>query len=615
MEKRKAAANIFMEQQEMPAEERRQEQDAPAFSTVEAAAAPSPMLSGAMQATVPAAPRQARRKLNISNLKTSEELQLEKEPIQIRNTGLWFWRRIIVPPNAYVIHTRINRKGPVTVGLGLSFRYNPNKDSYLVIPAAMQTIGVVANCITKEKQGINILGYVQWQIEDFQTAYKRLDFSDRNDPLGIVNAQLREQAEAAIKDKIATMSVDEVLTDKEPVIEELTERLKLVAEGKSGKADGDRGLGIKIVTVQIREAIVCSETLWTNLQSPFRNEKQKAARISYLDMDSEIKKKEMEARRFQEVGQTETLFEIEAIKQKKQTETLELQLREQNIRSLKEQESVRERIRHQEDTTMAQMDSEERIKTGQSRIDVDGVKRELAMKTDKELIRLTEEERLAVSQKGLEEKVIGIRLELSKAEHGLETLLQENRDLLESKILEARMARERTENAVRLAMENEKNTLLLEVKKREVEIEELRQKIRNMTADNDVLSRLIEKLPEIASQMPEIKDLRILSTGTQDQGFDSLVNFVKKVLEMANLMEVNNHHQRWWLFRDRCPYRAASRRGRSVAALFPLRVPYLPGISHISESVLHLSRLYLRSIRVPRNGFPSMAFSLTPDSF
>ena len=53
-------------------------------------------------------------------------------------------------------------------------------------------------------------------------AYRKLDFSDSRDPLGIVNAQLREQAEAAIKDKIATMSVEEVLTDKEPIIEELT---------------------------------------------------------------------------------------------------------------------------------------------------------------------------------------------------------------------------------------------------------------------------------------------------------------------------------------------------------------------------------------------------------
>ena len=49
-------------------------------------------------------------------------------------------------------------------------------------------------------------------------------FGLRRAALGIVNAQLREQAEAAIKDKIATMSVEDVLTDKAPIIEELTAR-------------------------------------------------------------------------------------------------------------------------------------------------------------------------------------------------------------------------------------------------------------------------------------------------------------------------------------------------------------------------------------------------------
>src|SRR5258707_12742434 len=97
-------------------------------------------------------------------LKTSEELQLEKEPVRVRETGFWPFKRVIVPPNVYVVHTRIGRKAPVTIGLGLSFSYNPNTDAYLIVPAAMQTIGIVANGISREKQGINILAYVQWQI-------------------------------------------------------------------------------------------------------------------------------------------------------------------------------------------------------------------------------------------------------------------------------------------------------------------------------------------------------------------------------------------------------------------------------------------------------------------
>src|SRR5688572_4514884 len=63
------------------------------------------------------APEQRKSAAPLFSMKTSEELQLEKEPIQVRETGFWLWKRVIVPPNAYVVHTRLGRKEPVTLGL------------------------------------------------------------------------------------------------------------------------------------------------------------------------------------------------------------------------------------------------------------------------------------------------------------------------------------------------------------------------------------------------------------------------------------------------------------------------------------------------------------------
>ncbi len=109
---------------------------------------------------------------------------------------------------------------------GTSFRFNPSSDSYLVVPGAMQTILISAYCICSELQGVVVQAYVQWIIQDFATAYRKLDFSDTDDPMRLVNLQLKEQAEAAIKDKVATMSVHEVLSDKQPIVEDLIERLR-----------------------------------------------------------------------------------------------------------------------------------------------------------------------------------------------------------------------------------------------------------------------------------------------------------------------------------------------------------------------------------------------------
>src|SRR5437763_789159 len=53
-----------------------------------------------------------------------------------RVTGWWRWKTVVVPPNAHVVHTRRGAAEPLHVGLGISFRYDPATDAFLVIPAA-----------------------------------------------------------------------------------------------------------------------------------------------------------------------------------------------------------------------------------------------------------------------------------------------------------------------------------------------------------------------------------------------------------------------------------------------------------------------------------------------
>ncbi len=211
--------------------------------------------------------------------------------VDVRVSGFWRWKNVVVPPNAYVVHTRRGNSEPLHCGLGISFRFDPVTDSFLVVPSAMQTIIINANCICRERQGILVQGYVQWIIQDFKTAYRKLDFSDVVDPMRVVNVQLREQAEAAIKDTVATMSIEDVLSDKQPIIKELTTRLRHVAEG-----DGqDTGLGLRIVTVQIKEAVVSSPRVWEMLQRPFRAERSKEARLAELTHEAVVQIREAES--------------------------------------------------------------------------------------------------------------------------------------------------------------------------------------------------------------------------------------------------------------------------------------------------------------------------------
>jgi regulator of protease activity HflC (stomatin/prohibitin superfamily) len=267
----------------------------------------------------------------------------ETPAVDVRITGFWRWKNVIVPPNAYVVHTRRGRREPLHCGLGTSFRFNPLTDSFLVVPAAMQTIIINANCICREKQGILVQGYVQWVVDDFRTAYRKLDFSDPIDPMAVVNIQLREQAEAVIKDTVATMTLESVLADRQPIIRELTDRLRNIMEGEGG----GEGLGLRIVTVQIKEAVVSSSSLWETLQRAFRAERRKIARLAELEQEVAIREREAEERKASEVLAIETAAEIARRRAEAEARTFDRQQAEAARRARIEAEALTEALEHE----------------------------------------------------------------------------------------------------------------------------------------------------------------------------------------------------------------------------------------------------------------------------
>ena len=270
---------------------------------------------------------------------------IASNPVDVRVTGWWRWKNVLVPPNALVVHTRRGHEEPLHCGLGVSFRFDPVTDSYLVVPSAMQTIIINANCICRERQGVMVQGYVQWVIEDFKTAYRKLDFTDAVDPMRIVNIQLREQAEAAIKDKVATMSIDDVLADKQPIIKELTMRLRHVAEGEGQ----NQGLGLRIVTVQIKEAVVSSPRVWEMLQRPFRSERAKEARLAELTSETLVRQREAEAEKAAAARRIATDAEVARLKSQSEAEKFDREQSERVRRAQAEAETLEKTMAHHKD--------------------------------------------------------------------------------------------------------------------------------------------------------------------------------------------------------------------------------------------------------------------------
>lgn len=506
--KKAAAAEVFAQQNIISPQEKIAEDSVARYSAdagaVAAYAPPSP------QAPRPPSPEptgDVENQALLNSFKTSEELQLEKDPIQVRETGFFIWKRIIVPPNAYVVHTRAGRKDPVTLGMGISFRYNPRTDAYLVVPAAMQTIGVVANCISQEKQGINVLAYVQWQISDFSIAYRKLDFSDTIDPLGIVNAQLREQADAAIKDKIATMSVEDVLTDKAPIIEELTKRLSEVTEGRvRGAESTDTGLGITIVTVQIKEAFVSSRNLWENLQAPYRHEQERIAKISFLDMEEDIRTKQLATRQTTETSEAETEVQIERVREEKRTEALQLRLTEDEKRQQGEQESRANTIQREQEIKLTQARSEAETQDA-----LDTLERERQ-------IQVLEAERALVEQKAqIEEQHLIHEAALKRVQFEHEQVIRQQDNILKTEALQVNIEFDLQSEQAHANRE----AIIQQTHHREeqlaVEINRLKQEVRNLISEKALVKEWINTLPQLADSMPDVAEMKVLQTGDSNQ--------------------------------------------------------------------------------------------------
>jgi hypothetical protein len=404
--------------------------------------------------------------------------------IDYRITGFWRWKTVIVPPNVYVVHTRRGHAEPLTLGLGTSFRFDPAKDAFLLIPASMQTVAINAKCITSERQGVLVQAYVQWIIDDLHTAYRRLDFSDITDPMRVVNVQMREQAEAVIKDKVATMSIDQVLTDKLPIIEELTQRLRLLAEGTSTGQDTS-GLGLKIVTVQIKEAVVSSARLWENLQKPVRAEREKIARLAEVAAQQEIAARELESR------QAGTSAEME-------TE-----------RRLAERRAAIEQERY---------DREQAEQVRRHRLEQEAAQRAIAERNQTEMARKAAELELVLKELELAAQRVEKEIESIRRQAGLD---------------DARHEQERRRTLASLQLEEERSKAEAARAEREVAVMKARRAVENDLSEGHVREHLIERLPEIAAALPKPEELRAVSISGDGGGVGPLLGFLASALGLA----------------------------------------------------------------------------------
>ena len=213
--------------------------------------------------------------------------------VEVRVTGFGRWKTVIVPPNAFVVHTRRGRGEPLHMGLGVSFRYNPATDSYLVVPGAMQTILINAllhlpGTAGRARPGVRAVDHRGLRHRVPQARLRRRrgpDAAGQPAAQGAGGGRDQGQGRDAGRQRRAQRQAADHRGAHRPAARR--------RRGRAAARDG--GLGLRIVTVQIKEAVVSSSRLWENLQKPYRSEQGRIARLAELAADEAIGARELAA--------------------------------------------------------------------------------------------------------------------------------------------------------------------------------------------------------------------------------------------------------------------------------------------------------------------------------
>ncbi|MEM7183100.1 MAG: hypothetical protein AAF518_19475 [Spirochaetota bacterium] len=129
------------------------------------------------------------------------------------------------------------------------------------------------------------------------------------------------------------------------------------------------------------------------------------------------------------------------------------------------------------------------------------------------------------------------RVEAEKIVASKQAELQELQAKLEEALanlkLQAELDREKNQRKNELDILTHENEVNFRAEEFSAKAEALFQQARNEMNHNQLTSQLIERLPQIAAEMPKIKDLKVFQSDKSDPNLDALSTFIAKIMELT----------------------------------------------------------------------------------
>lgn len=267
------------------------------------------------------------------------------------------WGFVTAKPSEFLVHCRGGKVRAKSSGQGATCFKLP-WDAVSVIPTSLQRLSFVADQVTQERVGVEVVGLAVYRIADPLLAFRVLNFSFPERAQEKLEETLSAMLVGATRRLVANLSIDEVMQKRKAAVAD--ELLKEVAPvlGGQGRPDDEthQGWGIVLDTIEVQEVKVLSERVFAAMQAPFRAELDRRATEAQARASLTAVENEKAVQSAQATAQSEILTLRSSIeRQRKERESEEHILDEER----KQQEAaVASRVERDIALTRARADAE-----------------------------------------------------------------------------------------------------------------------------------------------------------------------------------------------------------------------------------------------------------------
>jgi flotillin len=168
-------------------------------------------------------------------------------------------------------------------GIGLSCMVSPG-DEVAIFPSKVNKIVFSTQQVTSEMSGLEVSAMICWTVnreaEGPLRAYINLGKDlERATPVKS-NELITQMASAIVRSRIANSTMDEILKNRQALRVAIRDEMSVIT----------KGWGVWLETIEITDVKILSGSLFTDLQTTFREDQNKAATILKLDVETKLAK-------------------------------------------------------------------------------------------------------------------------------------------------------------------------------------------------------------------------------------------------------------------------------------------------------------------------------------